>query len=204
MKRTALMIGLAVLIASASPALAHKVIASGYAAGEAIEGEVGFSNGDVVAQTTVSITDPDGQSLGQVQTDADGFFRFVPTKAVPHIFRSDLGSGHVAEFRMEVSELPRALQAQAATAQDRGATAAESTAPAPAALGAVDTTALQEMVAQAVRDEVRPLRRELIASREQASLQSVLGGLGTILGLVGVVFYMMARRKLADAAAGRP
>ncbi len=191
-------VAIALAASLSSPALAHKVIASGYAAGDAIEGEIGFSNGDVVAQTTVTITDPNGTPLGEVKTDADGFFRFVPSQAVPHIFRSDLGSGHVAEFRMEVSELPHSLQTLA-TAAAIGAPS--SPVALPAGRTGVEAAELRDMIALAVRDEIRPLRRELITNREQASVQSILGGLGTILGLVGMAFYMMARRKLAEASA---
>jgi nickel transport protein len=193
-------VSIALAVSLPSPALAHKVIASGYAAGDAIEGEIGFSNGDVVAQTTVTITDPNGTPLGEVKTDSDGFFRFVPSQAVPHIFRSDLGSGHVAEFRMEVSELPHSVQTLA-TATPAGALQPPSPVAPLTGLTGVEAAELRDMIALAVRDEIRPLRRELIANREQASIQSILGGLGTILGLVGVAFYMMARRKLAEASA---
>ncbi|NIY97843.1 cobalt ABC transporter permease, partial [Salipiger sp. HF18] len=50
---------------------------------------------------------------------------------------------------------------------------------------------------EAVRDEVRPLRREIAAYREHNDLQSILGGIGYIVGLFGLGFYLAARRKLA-------
>lgn len=53
------------------------------------------------------------------------------------------------------------------------------------------------MIAEAVRDEIRPLRREIAAYREHNSLQTILGGIGYILGLFGLGFYLAARRKLA-------
>jgi nickel transport protein len=185
---------------SAPAALAHKIIASGYAAGDAIEGEVGFSNGDPAKQATLIVTSPDGQRLGEVTTDADGFFRYIPQKAVPHIFTADLGSGHIASFRMEIHDLPRALRIAETSEASTAPVPSATDTPAGAALSDQQANALRDLVAQAVRDEVRPLRRELIASREKASITSILGGLGTILGLVGVGFYMAARRKLAEAA----
>jgi nickel transport protein len=54
-------------------------------------------------------------------------------------------------------------------------------------------------VSEAVKQEVRPLRREIAAYQETHDIQSILGGLGYILGLVGVVFYLMARRRLSMA-----
>jgi nickel transport protein len=55
----------------------------------------------------------------------------------------------------------------------------------------------QEMAAM-IRDELRPLRREIAASREHANLQSILGGIGYIMGLFGFGFYIAARRKLGE------
>lgn len=182
-----------VLAGSASSAWAHKVIASGYAAGDKIEGEVGFSNGDPAINTTISITAPDGRTLGEVQTNAEGLFTFTPTEAVPHIFRGDLGAGHVAEFRMEVSELPRALQGGTAGAAPAPAA---STASGPAVTASPDAAALQAMIAQAVRDEMRPLKHEIAAYKEHNSLQTILGGIGYILGLVGISFYWLAHQRL--------
>jgi nickel transport protein len=54
----------------------------------------------------------------------------------------------------------------------------------------------RQVIAKAVRDEIRPLRRELIAYREKNDLQGILGGIGYIFGLFGLGFYIAARRKL--------
>ncbi|MCV6597956.1 MAG: cobalt ABC transporter permease, partial [Mangrovicoccus sp.] len=69
---------IAVLCAAPLPALAHKVIAGVFPAGEAIEGELGFSNGEMAVDTEVVVAGPDGNELGRVRTDEDGFFLFKP------------------------------------------------------------------------------------------------------------------------------
>jgi nickel transport protein len=51
-------------------------------------------------------------------------------------------------------------------------------------------------IAEAVRDEIRPLRREIAAYREKNDLQTVLGGIGYIMGLFGLYFYIAARRRM--------
>jgi nickel transport protein len=59
------------------------------------------------------------------------------------------------------------------------------------------TEAERSAISEAVRAEIRPLRREIAAYREHNDLQSILGGIGYIVGLFGIGFYVAARKKLA-------
>jgi nickel transport protein len=54
---------------------------------------------------------------------------------------------------------------------------------------------LAQMIGQVVEKHVRPLRKELAAYKEHNDLQKILGGIGYILGLFGVAFYIAARRN---------
>ena len=190
---------IAVLLCAPLPALAHKVIAGVFPSGDAIEGELGFSNGDMAARTEVVVTGPDGAELGRTITDEDGFFLFVPTAPVAHTFRADLGAGHVAEVTMPAEEVAGILGAAAPATPE----AEPPAAPAPAAAADADASmaALAETrrraIAEAVRNEIRPLRREIAAYREHNDLQTILGGIGYIVGLFGLGFYLAARRRLA-------
>lgn len=176
------------LLALPLPALAHKVIAAVFPSGSAIEGEIGFSNGDMAADLPVQVFGPDGAQLGETVTDADGFFLFEPTEPVAHTFRADLGAGHVADVTMSAADVARIL----------GVATPEPDAPAPAV--AAPGVALSDVdraeIARIVRDEMRPLRREIAAYREKNDLQTILGGMGYILGLFGLGFYIAARRQL--------
>lgn len=183
MKRTLL---IAMLMAAPMPALAHKVIAAVFPSGDMIEGEIGFSNGDMATVQLVEVTAPDGSPLGTAVTDDEGFFTFVPTKVVEHRFRADLGAGHVASASMSAAEVAHLL----------GATPPADAPTQPSADDTVLTSDLHEAIATIVRDEIRPLRREIAATREHQNLQSILGGIGYIIGLFGVGFYFAARRKL--------
>lgn len=210
MRKTVCMLvaGLAAVVVAATPAAAHKVVASTYVAGDAIEGEIGFSDGAMAVDTPVMVTAPDGRVLGETRTDGDGFFTFTPTEAVDHVFRADLGAGHVAEVVMPAAELPKAVAAGGgasgpATTAVAAVAAATAVAGRPAAESAPAglTPDLRDAIAVAVRDEVRPLRREIAAYKEKNDLQTILGGLGYIAGLCGVAFYLIARQRLKRAAA---
>ncbi|WP_305970622.1 MULTISPECIES: cobalt ABC transporter permease [unclassified Mameliella] len=182
------------LLALPAPALAHKVIAAVFPSGSAIEGEIGFSNGDMATDQPVEVYGPDGALLGETVTDANGFFIFEPTEPVAHTFRADLGAGHLAKVTMPAEEVARILGVAAPEP------AAPAAATAPAAPGVALSDADRAEIARIVRDEMRPLRREIAAYREKNDLQTILGGMGYILGLFGLGFYIAARRQLKTKA----
>lgn len=194
MKRLVL---IAALCCAPFPALAHKVIAAVFPSGDAIEGEIGFSTGDMVTGQEVQVTGPDGQDLGRALTDENGFFLFQPTQPVAHTFRSNLGAGHVADVTMSAEDVAGILGVAAIEQQ-----VAKSVTDASAAsvAGGVTVAALTDeerlAIAKAVRDEMHPLRREIAAYREHNDFQTILGGIGYIFGLFGLGFYLAARRKL--------
>ncbi|KUF12441.1 hypothetical protein [Pseudoponticoccus marisrubri] len=182
---------LVLLLALPGPALAHKVIAAVFPSGDRIEGEIGFSNGDMATDQAVEVFDGQGNRLGETVTDADGFFEYVPQAPVRHVFRADLGAGHVAETSMSAEEVAALLGV--APPEPAPTPNTQAVTPAATGLSAADKAA----IATLVRDEIRPLRREIAAYREKNDLQTVLGGIGYIFGLFGLGFYLAARRKLA-------
>ncbi|WP_293577109.1 cobalt ABC transporter permease [Phaeobacter sp.] len=177
-----------------SVALAHNVITSVFPSGQAIEGEVGFSNGDMAGDLLIEVFDDAGAKLGETRTDADGFFLFTPEQPVTHVFRGDLGAGHLAEVTMAADEVALILGTAPKSAPvTTGQTSATLNASASAA-GLSDQARAE--IATMLRTELRPLRQELTAYRNSSDLQSILGGIGYIFGLFGVGFYLAARRKL--------
>lgn len=181
---------LAAALMAPLPALAHKVISSVFPSGDAIEGEVGFSNGDMAVDLQIDVFNEAGEKLGEARTDADGFFIYTPTKPVTHIFRGDLGAGHVAEMTMPAEEVAEIM-----------GVATEAT---PTAVPTTDapTTGLSQdaeaEIAKMLRRELRPLRQEITALKNETNLQSILGGIGYIVGLFGFGFYIAARRQIGE------
>ncbi|MBB4313314.1 cobalt ABC transporter permease [Roseospira marina] len=187
-------LALGLMALTAAPALAHKVVAAAYPAGDMIEGEVGFSNGDMAADAVVEVFDENGTKMGEARTDADGFFTYTPTQTVTHVFRADLGAGHVAQFTLDAADMPAPASGGAAPSADTSGGATTGLPPA-------ELTAL---IATAVRDEMRPLRREISAYKEKNDLQTILGGIGYIVGLFGLAFFLMARRRDARGGPATP
>jgi nickel transport protein len=184
------------LLCTPLPALAHKVIAGVFPAGDAIEGELGFSNGDMAVAQEVIVFGPDGAEIGRTITDGDGFFLFTPQQPVAHTFRADMGAGHVAEVTMPAKDVAKIMGVAAELVE----AVANDTATGNGATITVASLSDKERlaIAEAVRDEIRPLRREIAAYREKNDLQSILGGIGYIMGLFGLGFYIAARRKMGS------
>ena len=168
---------------TAIPAAAHKVVLSVYAGSGEIEGEIGYANGRMAPGVRVSVTDAAGNPLGETRTDAEGRFTFVPAQAVEHVFRADPGAGHVAETRMSAHEVPLPDAPMPTTG---GADMPE-----PVTI-AIDADRLRALI----RAEITPLRRELAARGQKNDLTAILGGIGYVLGVFGLGFYLAARREL--------
>lgn len=179
-----------VSLLSVNVALAHNVVGGVYAIGTTIEGEAGFSNGDMAqAGTVVLITDASGQPIAEVLTDEEGFFVFEATKRIDHHFKLDMSSGHVLEMILPAEELPASLPSGTSIAS------APSNLTTAASVSGVDTVVLQQMIEQAVAKQVKPLRKELAAYKEKAGLQDLLGGIGYIFGLVGLGIWLRQRKQ---------
>ncbi|MEW2912407.1 cobalt ABC transporter permease [Leisingera sp. JC11] len=177
------------------PALAHNVISAVFPSGSDIEGEVGFSNGEMAPDLLIEVFDQAGGKLGETRTDTDGFFLFTPSEPVTHIFRGDLGAGHVAEAIMDAAEVAQIMgQSPSAAAPAAASTAA---IPSAATAAGLSDQARAELAAM-MRNELRPLRQELTAFKNKSDFQSVLGGIGYIFGLFGLGFYIAARRKIGS------
>lgn len=185
-----LILTLATALMTPLPALAHNVISAVFPSGDAIEGEVGFSNGDMAVDLQIDVFDQAGAKLGEARTDADGFFIYTPTKPVTHIFRGDLGAGHVAEMTMPAEEVAEIM-----------GVATEATPTAVPTTDAPTTPLSQDAeaeIAKMLRRELRPLRQEITALKNETNLQSILGGIGYIVGLFGFGFYIAARRQIGE------
>lgn len=181
----------------AAPALAHKVVASAYPSGTVIEGQIGFSNGDMAKGARVEVFGPDGGKLGETATNDEGEFTFKPSQAVAHEFTSNLGAGHLATFTVSRADVEQVLGLQAGGDTTLPADASTPTPTSTATPNGEITLSMTDRLtlAEMVRNEVRPLVREIDAYKQHNGLQTILGGIGYILGLFGIGFYVAARRQ---------
>ncbi len=191
-----------------SNAWAHKVISAAYPDGNLIEGEIGFSNGDMAKNLLVEVFDPEDNKLGETTTDEEGFFVFTATKKVDHIFRANLSAGHIATLTVTADELPDNLEGGgvAETSSSQEAVSSEEDAAVPsnlsdtnAQLVVINQVALEQLVSKTSK-EVRSLRKELAQYKEERRMQDILGGIGYILGIFGIASFLLGRFKTTKGA----
>lgn len=91
------------------PAEAHKVHLFAVPEGAEIAGSAYFSGGGPAAGASVRVYGPDGGLLAQLETDAEGRFRFTAARRQDHRFVLQSADGHRAEFVVFADELPLGL-----------------------------------------------------------------------------------------------
>ena len=214
------------IILIASNASAHNVVSGVYADGMIIEGEIGYSNGDMAeAGSPVQVLDENGDLITELVLNEGGAFIYEAKTATKHVFKANLSAGHVAEMIVEADEihlpmghniLSVAKAAEASTKLEKpesslivpsdqpnstAATSPEAAANDQALVDGVTVEQLESIIRTAVAQQIRPLQKELNAYKEKVMVRDIAGGLGFIFGLFGVAAWMASRRKQGDGNA---
>ena len=192
MMRTCCITTVLCFILGVSPAWGHRVVMGAWLEGDTLVAEVGFGDGSSAAGAKMLVQDKaSGEILLQGEADEEGVYEVsVPAEIFARgqdlLVVADAGSGHRAEATIEVAEFPGSGQAESETQEPATSEMAELQE---IVVGeGLDETALRALVQEAVRTEVRPLRREIEAlSERKPGPTEVIGGIGYLLGLAGLV-----------------
>ena len=194
-----------VLLLGATPALAHKLNVFAAADGASIEGSAYFAGGAKATGAKILITDAAGKVLAELDPAADGRFSYQASAPVEHRIIAETADGHRAEWRVTAEELAGGFPSVPVDAQNADADVS-GTVPAKVAPHAVDdgeaaanaaaqVPGLETMIEVAVARQIRPLREELLATRDALRLSDILGGIGYIFGLAGLAIWWHSRRS---------
>jgi nickel transport protein len=198
------------VLASAPPAWAHRVLVFAYVEGNNLFVESKLVPDTPVKEGKVIISDKQsGQVLASGQTDTQGKFSCpLPPEAAAK--RADLlivveaGMGHKGEWLLKADKY---LPAGAAPTASGAPTPPPTPAAAPAATAGTATPAGPAAQAVAVQDleaaVARVMARELAPVKEmlaeltvhRTSLTDILGGLGYILGIFGLWAYFLSKKS---------
>ncbi len=134
-----------------------------------------------VVNAQVRFLAPDGVALGEVTSDAQGAFTFpVKERCTLRVVITE--GSHRGEKVLPESTFPSSLPLRGGG----GASAPART---------VDTSALSSVVEAAVARRLESVEVLLQKQADANRLRDVLGGIGYILGLAGVGFYVAGRAK---------
>jgi len=177
--------------ACAGAAFAHKIHVFATADGTEISGSVYFSGGGAAADLAVEVFGPEGAPLGRVTTDGDGEFTWTAGFRGDHTFSVQTPDGHGASYTVSAAELSDSLPS-AAGGRSQSVEAAPVQKPASAAAATDgDLAARIELLGK----QVTEMRKQLDRFQERKNLQDIVGGVGYIIGIAGVAFYLSARRE---------
>lgn len=171
---------------------AHKVNLFAFPEGDDIFVEGYFMDGKKPMGSEITVYDSSGAQLLSGKTNDDGQFRFPIPKREELRIVLNAGEGHQAEYLVTREELA-GIEGGDETAAASGSASPPGTTPATAADGNVS----QAMVRKAVGEAIIPLMRSLSELKEQRGFSDIVGGIGFIFGVIGVFFYLKARRMMA-------
>ena len=191
---------------------AHNVVSGVYTEGMKIEGEIGFSNGEMAeAGSLVKVLNATGQEIAEVPLVEGGLFIYEAQTVEKHVFKANLSAGHIAEMVVEADELIAAttpetltrevfLSGSSAIKEDKsdktGAVLDTSKS-----IQTLTANQLQSIMRSAVAQQVKPLQKELRAYKEKVMFRDIAGGLGFIFGLFGVAAWVSSQRKTGEGNA---
>ena len=178
-------------------ALAHKLNVFAHVEGTTIRGNAYFRGGTPAQKVQVTALDGSGRELGRTTTDSEGNFAMDAHARCDHRLVADTGDGHGGEYTVPAAELPASLSAGTAIpALGHRSSPAGDSSPAgpPGPRESLPASSLRAEI-QALEAQVVALREQLAQNDEQVRFRDILGGLGYILGLTGVAFYVLGAKR---------
>jgi len=202
------------LVVAAPTAWAHKIYLHAEVVGQKVQGRAYFRGGVPAQKATLEVFLPDGRKLLQTKTDAKGEFWFQAPVRCDYRLVVDTGDGHAAEYTLPAADLPESLpppekvtllpsQKPQNPPNEKSRGAAEEK-PDPTHSGQVlpleksqagVADPLPEWIEQAVHRQIAPLARKIEQMEERLRWSDVLGGIGYIVGLTGMGFYLLGMRR---------
>jgi nickel transport protein len=166
--------------------------------GAAIHGRAYFP-GDVPAQESEVIArDKSGRELGRTKADNEGKFTFPVGEHVDYYIIAQTPDGHGGQYIVHASEMPDKLPMKVPTTGQGSQVESQATDQADVKAGSAATGNEPDPVGTQLvelRKQIQELRRQVFESDERLRFRDILGGIGFILGLTGVAFYMKARQS---------
>lgn len=177
------------------PVHAHKVNVFAFVEGNTVFVEGYFVDGKRAKNSTVTATDASGKVISEGETNDEGQYQFAVSEPSDIKIVVNAGMGHMAEYELPAADFG-GDSASVASNEDSDEPQNESIS----TTGDINQTQLNAIVEKAVAKAMRPVMRNISEMREEKSLAEIVGGIGFIFGLMGVYFYLKARKDAESKA----
>ncbi|RWR51343.1 cobalamin biosynthesis protein CbiL [Sinirhodobacter ferrireducens] len=193
---TRIPLALALLIALASPAAAHKLKVFATVAGAEVTGYAFFVGGGRAQGTGWIARDAAGTTVAAGKTDAEGRYRFTPPAGAGDLTVTvNTEEGHIAQAVLPAARLDGTPAASGSAGPAAGASlAAAGVVTAAPAAAPRDDVALAALVEAAVQRQVEPLQEQIETMDARLRLTDVMSGIFLIIGLAGIGLFLRGRR----------
>ncbi|MGQ9503911.1 MAG: hypothetical protein ACUVQR_03285 [Thermogutta sp.] len=202
--------------AVAPATFAHTLYLFAAADGERITGRVYLRGGTGIPGVAVKVY-PAGKKepFQEVRTDDGGQFSLSVPYRCDYVLRAVMEDGHQAEASIHADELPPSLPewpendaaalptkadepsptetAKATTESREPSTDSRGKPSAGVSADSGDSTISQEITM--LRTQIVQLREDLQRLRNTTGFRDILGGIGYILGLTGIAFYVLGKKR---------
>ncbi len=175
------------MLTFSNPSWAHKLSIFAYVEGDRVYIESYFANGDPCANSPVRVYDRSGAILVEGQTDGEGMFNFQLPERDDLRIVVEASMGHRNEYLLSKQEIV-------------GEMGSASSPPITSPEDAQETTRLPAArdIEQILDRKLAPLIanvHEMQRAQDRAKLRDIIGGIGYIVGLMGLVMYLRARKR---------
>jgi nickel transport protein len=192
--RLAVLFAAAILLAGFSTASAHSVKVFAFEEGGQIRGEGYFADGSKIKDSKVEVFDGKRVKLLETRTDGNGEFQFPSPGGKEVVIVLTASMGHRTEF---VLPLAGAEGTDAGTAaEEEKAAPGESPAGSEAPVPGISEERLRAVVNEVFDARMKPIVDAVLSlNKEGPSLVEIIGGVGYIVGLFGVFFFLKGRKE---------
>ncbi|MEW6001161.1 MAG: hypothetical protein AB1638_00700 [Nitrospirota bacterium] len=194
-----------------SLANAHKVNIYAYAENGLVHSESYFVDGTKCKNSVLEVFDEkDGTKLLEGKTDEEGKFSFKIPKVTSLKLVLHASMGHQADFTlgedevreaMGVKQPPKSPSVKVPSKSEGSAsmkTQKKETAEI-SELKGISESEIEAIVESAVDKKLQPVMRMLVKLQESSGkpgITEIIGGIGYIIGILGIVAYFKARRRM--------
>ncbi len=177
-------------------AQAHRVNIFAYVEGEAIKGEVYFSDGTPAKGALVTLKPlNDSQVLAKTRTDKQGQFRLslpkdLKAREVRVVALAEMG--HRAEMKLTLEQTG---SERTPSPQEKALITQQTTPSVTASLSEEEIISLVDQELQKELAPIKALLEEILKELQKPSFSEVVGGIGYIFGLFGLMAWAYSRRN---------